>query len=60
MNKCVLVTRCFFCRYSDFVVHEVNKEGRRVGLDDLCVPADVEVRGCCTRASVVLWLNPRV
>ncbi|XP_016362576.1 pseudouridylate synthase 7 homolog isoform X3 [Sinocyclocheilus anshuiensis] len=29
-------------RYSDFVVHEINKEGRTVRLDDLCVPADVE------------------
>ncbi len=54
---CVCNMRCFFCRYSDFVVHEINKEGRTVRLDDLSVPADAEVRGCC---SVVLRLNPRV
>ncbi|XP_043083526.1 pseudouridylate synthase 7 homolog isoform X2 [Puntigrus tetrazona] len=29
-------------RYSDFVVHEINKEGRTVLLDDLSVPADPE------------------
>ncbi|XP_026095470.1 pseudouridylate synthase 7 homolog isoform X1 [Carassius auratus] len=29
-------------RYSDFVVHEINKEGKMVRLDDLSVPADVE------------------
>lgn len=34
----------FVCRYSDFVVHEINKEGKVVHLDDLSVPADSEVR----------------
>ena len=34
---------CLF-RYSDFVVHEISKDGKMVRLDDLCVPADVEVR----------------
>ncbi|XP_051545325.1 pseudouridylate synthase 7 homolog isoform X2 [Myxocyprinus asiaticus] len=29
-------------RYSDFVVHEINKSGTIVRLDDLSVPADVE------------------
>ncbi|XP_041058439.1 pseudouridylate synthase 7 homolog isoform X1 [Carcharodon carcharias] len=29
-------------RYSDFVVHEINKEGKIVVLDDLSVPADNE------------------
>ncbi|XP_065133364.1 pseudouridylate synthase 7 homolog isoform X2 [Paramisgurnus dabryanus] len=29
-------------RYSDFVVHEINKDGKIVALDDLSVPADVE------------------
>ncbi|CAL9695131.1 unnamed protein product [Knipowitschia caucasica] len=29
-------------RYSDFVVHEINKEGKIVHLDDLSVPPDVE------------------
>lgn len=31
-------------RYSDFVVHEINKEGRMVRLDDLCVPAEEQDR----------------
>uniref|UniRef100_A0A6Q2Z6T3 TRUD domain-containing protein n=1 Tax=Esox lucius TaxID=8010 RepID=A0A6Q2Z6T3_ESOLU len=30
-------------RYSDFVVHEINKEGKIVRLDDLSVPEEVEV-----------------
>uniref|UniRef100_A0A673BVR8 Pseudouridylate synthase 7 homolog n=1 Tax=Sphaeramia orbicularis TaxID=375764 RepID=A0A673BVR8_9TELE len=30
-------------RYSDFVVHEINKTGKTVHLDDLSIPADVEV-----------------
>ncbi|CAB1331526.1 unnamed protein product [Coregonus sp. 'balchen'] len=30
-------------RYSDFVVHEVNKEGKTVRLDDLSVPEEAEV-----------------
>ncbi|XP_078091804.1 pseudouridylate synthase 7 homolog isoform X2 [Mustelus asterias] len=29
-------------RYSDFVVHEINKDGKMVVLDDLSVPADDE------------------
>lgn len=29
-------------RYSDFVVHEINKEGKTVHLDDLSIPPDVE------------------
>ncbi|CDQ75881.1 unnamed protein product [Oncorhynchus mykiss] len=29
-------------RYSDFVVHEVNKEGKTVQLDDLSVPEEAE------------------
>ncbi|XP_038667541.1 pseudouridylate synthase 7 homolog isoform X3 [Scyliorhinus canicula] len=29
-------------RYSDFVVHEINKDGKIVVLDDLSVPADEE------------------
>ncbi|KAK7891407.1 hypothetical protein WMY93_023370 [Mugilogobius chulae] len=29
-------------RYSDFVVHEINKEGKIVHLDDLSIPPDVE------------------
>ncbi|XP_028971021.2 pseudouridylate synthase 7 homolog [Esox lucius] len=29
-------------RYSDFVVHEINKEGKIVRLDDLSVPEEVE------------------
>uniref|UniRef100_A0A8C1S288 Pseudouridine synthase 7 n=1 Tax=Cyprinus carpio TaxID=7962 RepID=A0A8C1S288_CYPCA len=31
-------------RYSDFVVHEINKDGKVVVLDDLSVPAEAEVR----------------
>lgn len=31
-------------RYSDFVVHEINKEGKIVQLDDLSVPVETEVR----------------
>uniref|UniRef100_A0A8C7VUX9 Pseudouridylate synthase 7 homolog n=1 Tax=Oncorhynchus mykiss TaxID=8022 RepID=A0A8C7VUX9_ONCMY len=30
-------------RYSDFVVHEINKEGKTVRLDDLSVPEEAEV-----------------
>lgn len=34
-----------FSRYSDFVVHEINKLGKIVHLDDLSIPADAaEVR----------------
>ncbi|XP_023180636.1 pseudouridylate synthase 7 homolog isoform X2 [Xiphophorus maculatus] len=29
-------------RYSDFVVHEINKQGKMVHLDDLSIPADSE------------------
>uniref|UniRef100_A0A3P9MKK1 Pseudouridylate synthase 7 homolog n=1 Tax=Oryzias latipes TaxID=8090 RepID=A0A3P9MKK1_ORYLA len=29
-------------RYSDFVVHEINKQGKTVHLDDVSVPADTE------------------
>ncbi|XP_024137010.1 pseudouridylate synthase 7 homolog isoform X1 [Oryzias melastigma] len=29
-------------RYSDFVVHEINKQGKTVHLDDISVPADTE------------------
>ncbi|CAJ1056247.1 pseudouridylate synthase 7 homolog isoform X1 [Xyrichtys novacula] len=29
-------------RYSDFVVHEINKQGKIVHLDDLSIPAEVE------------------
>ncbi|KAJ3596037.1 hypothetical protein NHX12_002446 [Muraenolepis orangiensis] len=29
-------------RYSDFVVHEINREGKTVQLDDLSVPPEVE------------------
>uniref|UniRef100_A0A1A7X294 Pseudouridylate synthase 7 homolog n=1 Tax=Iconisemion striatum TaxID=60296 RepID=A0A1A7X294_9TELE len=29
-------------RYSDFVVHEINKQGKTVHLDDLSIPADSE------------------
>ncbi|XP_030630385.1 pseudouridylate synthase 7 homolog isoform X2 [Chanos chanos] len=29
-------------RYSDFVVHEINKEGKIVGLDDLSIPVEVQ------------------
>ncbi|KAG9332898.1 hypothetical protein JZ751_014428 [Albula glossodonta] len=29
-------------RYSDFVVHEINKDGKMVRLDDLSVPVDTE------------------
>uniref|UniRef100_A0A673WYX8 Pseudouridylate synthase 7 homolog n=1 Tax=Salmo trutta TaxID=8032 RepID=A0A673WYX8_SALTR len=32
-------------RYSDFVVHEVNKEGKTVWLDDLSVPEEAEQPG---------------
>uniref|UniRef100_A0AAR2JBZ5 Pseudouridylate synthase 7 homolog n=1 Tax=Pygocentrus nattereri TaxID=42514 RepID=A0AAR2JBZ5_PYGNA len=31
-------------RYSDFVVHEISKEGKIVRLDDLSVPVETEVR----------------
>lgn len=34
----------FVFRYSDFVVHEINKQGKTVHLDDLSIPADSEVR----------------
>lgn len=30
-------------RYSDFVVHEINKQGKIVHLDDLSIPPDIEV-----------------
>ncbi|XP_013872268.1 pseudouridylate synthase 7 homolog [Austrofundulus limnaeus] len=29
-------------RYSDFVVHEINKQGKIVHLDDLSIPADIQ------------------
>ncbi|KAB5565785.1 hypothetical protein PHYPO_G00245480 [Pangasianodon hypophthalmus] len=29
-------------RYSDFVVHEISKEGKIVGLDDLSIPVETE------------------
>lgn len=29
-------------RYSDFVVHEINKQGKIVHLDDLSIPPDIE------------------
>ncbi|KAG7253644.1 hypothetical protein CRUP_008601, partial [Coryphaenoides rupestris] len=29
-------------RYSDFVVHEINREGKTVQLDDLSIPPEVE------------------
>lgn len=32
------------CRYSDFVVHEISKQGKMVHLDDLTIPAEVQVR----------------
>lgn len=32
-----------FTRYSDFVVHEIGKDGRISHLDDLSVPVDEEV-----------------
>ncbi|XP_068170213.1 pseudouridylate synthase 7 homolog [Antennarius striatus] len=32
-------------RYSDFVVHEINKEGKMVHLDDLTIPAEEEPEG---------------
>lgn len=35
---------CLVIRYSDFVVHEINKQGNIVRLDDLSIPSDVEVR----------------
>uniref|UniRef100_A0A671PUE8 Pseudouridylate synthase 7 homolog n=1 Tax=Sinocyclocheilus anshuiensis TaxID=1608454 RepID=A0A671PUE8_9TELE len=41
-------------RYSDFVVHEINKEGRTVRLDDLCVPADEESPECSSTDSQTL------
>lgn len=31
----------FVLRYSDFVVHEINKQGKIVHLDDLSIPADI-------------------
>lgn len=31
-------------RYSDFVVHEISKQGKIVHLDDLSTPAEVQVR----------------
>uniref|UniRef100_A0A3Q3DT12 Pseudouridylate synthase 7 homolog n=1 Tax=Hippocampus comes TaxID=109280 RepID=A0A3Q3DT12_HIPCM len=31
-------------RYSDFVVHEISKEGKIVHLDDLSIPEEVQVR----------------
>lgn len=31
-------------RYSDFVVHEISKEGKIVWLDDLSIPVEAEVR----------------
>lgn len=37
------VTDCFILRYSDFVVHEINKQGKIVHLDDLSIPAEAEV-----------------
>uniref|UniRef100_A0A669BST7 Pseudouridylate synthase 7 homolog n=1 Tax=Oreochromis niloticus TaxID=8128 RepID=A0A669BST7_ORENI len=33
-------------RYSDFVVHEINKNGKIVHLDDLSVPAEAEPKEC--------------
>lgn len=33
----------FVLRYSDFVVHEINKEGKIVHLDDLSIPSQAEV-----------------
>uniref|UniRef100_A0A673H1X5 Pseudouridylate synthase 7 homolog n=1 Tax=Sinocyclocheilus rhinocerous TaxID=307959 RepID=A0A673H1X5_9TELE len=43
-------------RYSDFVVHEINKDGKIVGLDDLSVPADAEENspGCSSADSQTL------
>lgn len=34
----------FFFRYSDFVVHEINKQGKIVHLDDSSIPVEAEVR----------------
>jgi len=39
-----LVFFCLCFRYSDFVVHEINREGKTVQLDDLSIPPEVEVR----------------
>lgn len=40
---------CFVLRYSDFVVHEINKQGKIVHLDDLSIPAEAaEVRDWTT------------
>uniref|UniRef100_A0A672HH54 Pseudouridylate synthase 7 homolog n=1 Tax=Salarias fasciatus TaxID=181472 RepID=A0A672HH54_SALFA len=33
-------------RYSDFVVHEINKQGKVVHLDDLSIPAEAEPKEC--------------
>lgn len=42
-NEQVLLS-VFVYRYSDFVVHEINKEGKTVQLDDLSIPVETEVR----------------
>lgn len=41
----------FVLRYSDFVVHEISKQGKILHLDDLTVPPEVEVR-CCVECNV--------
>ena len=44
VNCFTYVLLWFACRYSDFVVHEINKQGKIVHLDDLSIPAEAEVR----------------
>lgn len=39
--NCVFIN-CLI-RYSDFVVHEINREGKIVQLDDLSIPVEIEV-----------------
>lgn len=39
---------CFVLRYSDFVVHEINKQGKIVHLDDLSIPAEAAEVGYWT------------
>lgn len=48
---------CFlFIRYSDFVVHEIGKDGRISHLDDLSVPVDEEV-GASSTANHLVYKN---
>lgn len=48
---------CFVLRYSDFVVHEINKQGKIVHLDDLSIPAEAAEVGYWTTFHLPLYFS---